>query len=139
MKATTLLTNTVVGWSISSRMKKGLVCDALMMALWNRKMPTGVIVHSDRGSQYCSKTYRRLLERYNLNCSMSGRGNCYDNACAESFFHSLKIEAIHGVRFRTRDQARAALFQYIEADYNRNRRHSACDYLSPAEYEAICA
>lgn len=134
-----LFSRRVVGWSISNRMKTNLVSDALMMALWNRKTPTGVIVHTDRGSQYCSKAYRKLLEKYQLKASMSGRGNCYDNACAESFFHSLKVEAIHGERFRTRADARAAIFEYIEVDYNRTRRHSACDYFSPAEYEALRA
>lgn len=102
-----------------------LVCDALTMALWRRRMPTGVIVHSDRGSQYCSGAYQALLDEHGLICSMSGKGNCYDNACAESFFHSLKVEAIHGERFNTRQAMRQAVFEYIEVDYNLTRRHSA--------------
>ena len=92
----------VVGWAMSERMMADLVCDALQMSLWKRKMPKGVIVHSDRGSQYCSTLYQSLLTRHELKCSMSAKGNCYYNACAESFFHSLKVEAIHGEQFETR-------------------------------------
>ncbi len=84
------------------------------MALWRRKMPKGVIVHTDRGSQYCSGTYRRMLRQHGLVCSMSGKGNCYDNACVESFFHSMKIEAVHGERFTTRQAIRQEVFEYIE-------------------------
>jgi transposase InsO family protein len=117
-------------------MTADLVCNALEMALWRRKMPTGVIVHSDRGSQYCSKDYQALITRHGLKCSMSAKGNCYDNACAESFFHSLKVELIHGERFRTRQAMKEAVFEYIEVDYNRTRRHSANGYLSPEAFEA---
>jgi transposase InsO family protein len=99
-------------------------------------MPTGVIVHSDRGSQYCSHDYQRLIATHKLQCSMSAKGNCYDNACAESFFHSLKVELIYGERFVTRDAMKEAVFEYIEVDYNRNRRHSANGYLSPEAFEA---
>lgn len=88
----------VVGWAMSERMTAQLVCDALTMALWRRHKPQGVIVHTDRGSQYCSAKYRTLIGQHRLLCSMSAKGNCYDNACAESFFHSLKVEAIHGER-----------------------------------------
>ena len=91
-----LFSRMVVGWAMAGRMKAGLVCDALQMALWRRRMPKGVIVHSDRGSQYCSKRYQALLSKHDLICSMSGKGNCYDNACAESFFHTLKVEMVHG-------------------------------------------
>ncbi|MCB1704017.1 MAG: IS3 family transposase, partial [Halioglobus sp.] len=101
-----------------------------------RGMPTGVIVHSDRGSQYCSKAYQTLLDEYGLICSMSGRGNCYDNACAESFFHSLKVEAVHGEPTGTREEMRQTVFEYIEVDYNRDRRHSANGNISPAAFEA---
>lgn len=106
------------------------------MALWRRKMPTGVIVHSDRGSQYCSNDYQALIAKHDLRCSMSAKGNCYDNACAESFFHSLKVELIHGERFSSRHTMREAVFEYIEVDYNRTRRHSANGYLSPEAFEA---
>jgi putative transposase len=89
---------------MSERMTAQLVCDALKMALWRRHMPTGVIVHSDRGSQYCPSAYQGLIKKHGLVCSMSAKGNYYDNACAESFFHSLKVEAIHGERFGTREE-----------------------------------
>ncbi len=121
---------------MSERMTAQLTCDALQMALWRRQKPTGVIVHSDRGSQYCSKTYQALIDQHGLLCSMSARGNCYDNACAESFFHTLKVEAIHGERFLTREEMRQTVFEYIEVDYNRTRRHSANGYISPMAFEA---
>ena len=126
----------VVGWAMSERMTAELVCDALTMALWRRGMPRGVITHSDRGSQYCSASYQKLIRFHGLRCSMSAKGNCYDNACAESFFHSLKVEAIHGERITTRDQMRQMVFEYIEVDYNRNRQHSANGYISPEAFEA---
>ncbi len=99
-------------------------------------MPTDVIVHSDRGSQYCSGAYQKLLKKHDLICSMSAKGNCYDNACAESFFHSLKVEAIHGERFLTREIMRQTVFEYIEVDYNRIRRHSFNGFISPEAFEA---
>ena len=131
-----LYSRRVVGWAMSERMTAQLVCDALQMALWRCHKPRGVIVHSDRGSQYCSAVYQVLLDRHGLLCSMSGTGNCYDNACAESFFHTLKVEAIHSERFPTRQLMRETVFEYIEVDYNRTRRHSANGYLSPEAFEA---
>ena len=131
-----LYSRLVVGWAMSERMTAHLVCDALQMALWRRRMPTGVIVHSDRGSQYCSAAYQTLIKRHGLLCSMSAKGCCYDNACAESFFHTLKVEAIHGERFATREEMRQTVFEYIEVDYNRTRRHSANGYISPEAFEA---
>lgn len=119
-----LYSRRVVGWSMGERMPASLVCDALRMALFNRKMPREVIMHTDRGSQYCSHEHRALLAEHGLIASMSARGNCYDNAAMESWNHSLKVEAIHGERFTTREQARACVFDYIEVDYNRNRLHS---------------
>ncbi len=98
-----LFSRMVIGWAMDKRMKAGLVCDALQMALWRRRTPKGVIVHSDRGSRYCSKLYRVLLAKHDLICSMSGKGNCHDNACAESFFHSFNVELIHGECFDTRE------------------------------------
>ena len=130
-----LFSRMVVGWAMDKRMKAGLVCDALQMALWRRRMPKGVIVHSDRGSQYCSRVYQALLAKHDLICSMSGKGNCYDNAVAESFFHTLKVEIIHGESFATRETMRRAVFEYIEVDYNRTRRHSANGYISPLAFE----
>ena len=125
----------VVGWAMSERMTAKLVCDALRMALWRRKMPTGVIVHSDRGSQYCSADHQRLLRDNHLLCSMSKKGDCYDNAAMESWNHSLKVEAIHGERFVTREMAKAQVFEYIEVYYNRRRLHSRLGYLSPETFE----
>ncbi len=130
-----LYSRKVIGWSMSERMTANLVCDALQMALFRRKHPKGVVVHSDRGSQYCSHDYQTLLRDHQLLCSMSAKGCCYDNACSESFFHSLKVEAIHGERFETRSQMREIVFEYIEVDYNRQRLHSYLDYRSPDEFE----
>ena len=131
-----LYSRRVLGWAMSERMTAQLVCDALQMALWRCHKPRGVIVHSDSGSQYCSVIYQALLDQHGLLCSMSGTGNCYDNACAESFFHTLKVEAIHGEHFPTRQLMRETVFEYIEVDYNRTRRHSATGYLSPEAFEA---
>ncbi|ENR0232123.1 IS3 family transposase [Enterobacter bugandensis] len=130
-----LWSRAVIGWSMAPRMTAQLTCDALQMALWRRKHPENVIVHTDRGGQYCSTDYQALLKRHNLRGSMSARGCCYDNACAESFFHSLKVECIHGERFISREMMRTTVFNYIECDYNRWRRHSACGGLSPEQFE----
>jgi putative transposase len=132
-----LYSRLVVGWAMSERMTAQLVCDALQMALWRRRMPSGIIVHSDRGSQYCSAAYQILIKKQGLLCSMSAKGCCYDNACAESFFHTLKVEVIHGERFTTREIMRQTVFEYIEVDYNRTRRHSANGYISPQAFEAL--
>ncbi|HCA3408311.1 TPA: IS3 family transposase [Salmonella enterica subsp. salamae serovar 35:g,m,s,t:-] len=130
-----LWSRSVIGWSMSSRMTAQLASDALQMTLWRRKRPEKVIVHTDRGGQYCSTDYQSLLKRHNLRGSMSARGCCYDNACAESFFHTLKVECIHGEDFVSREIMRAAVFNYIECDYNRWSRHSACGGLSPEQFE----
>lgn len=131
-----LYSRKVIGWSMSERMTADLVCGALAMALWRRGRPKGVIVHSDRGSQYCSDAYRKLIKTHKLRQSMSAKGNCYDNACAESFFHSLKVEAVHGERFAIRESMRQTVFEYIETYYNQIRQHSANGYTSPAAFEA---
>ncbi|PMH73451.1 transposase [Vibrio cyclitrophicus] len=130
-----LYSRQVIGWSMNTRMTASLVCDALSMALFRRGFPEQVITHSDRGSQYCSKDYRDLISNYNLRKSMSRKGNCWDNACVESFFHSMKVEAIQYEPIMTREQMRQTIFEYIEVDYNRTRRHSALGYLSPMNYE----
>ena len=130
-----LYSRLVVGWSMSERMTSTLVCDALRMALFRRQRPRGVIVHSDRGSQYCSQEHQQLLKDHGLICSMSAKGNCYDNAAMESWNHSLKVEAIHGERLVTREYAKAHVFDYIEVYYNRYRLHSRLGYLSPTEFE----
>jgi len=131
-----LYSRMVVGWAMSERMTTPLVTDALMMALWRRQKPKGVIVHSDRGSQYCSRDYQKIIADHDLVCSMSAKGNCYDNACAESFFHSLKVELVHGEKFESRAEMKQAVFEYIEVEYNRTRRHSANGRISPAAFEA---
>ena len=117
---------------MSLRMTVQLACDALQMALWQRKRPENVIVHTDRGGQYCSTDYQNLLKRHNQQGSMSARGCCYDNACVESFFHSLKVECIHdGERFIGREIMRTTVFNDIECDDNRWHHHSVCGGLSP--------
>lgn len=130
-----LYSRAVVGWSMNKRMKASLVTDALTMAMFRRGMPKGVIVHSDRGSQYCSHAYRDLARKHDFKVSMSRRGNCWDNAVAESFFHSLKVEAIQYEPVMTRKVMRQAVFEYIDVDYNRKRRHSAIGYESPFNFE----
>ncbi|WP_148906222.1 IS3-like element IS3 family transposase, partial [Escherichia coli] len=130
-----LWSRAVIGWSMSPRMTAQLACDALQMALWRRTRPRNVIVHTDRGGQYCSADYQAQLKRHNLRGSMSAKGCCYDNACVESFFHSLKVECIHGEHFISREIMRATVFNYIECDYNRWRRHSWCGGLSPEQFE----
>lgn len=130
-----LYSRKVVGWSLQPTMTKQLVCDALIMALWRRGFPKGILFHSDRGSQYCSNDYQKMLKHYHLKCSMSRKGNCWDNAVAESFFHSLKTELVHGNRYATRNIAKENIFQYIEVYYNRFRRHSSIGSLAPEVFE----
>jgi transposase InsO family protein len=125
----------VIGWSMNKRMKASLVCDALTMALRRRNYPCNVLVHSDRGSQYCSKRYRKLIENHQLIGSMSRKGNCWDNSIAESFFHTLKVELVQQQIYLTRLMAKQSLFQYIEGYYNRQRRHSSIGYHSPMQFE----
>lgn len=130
-----LYSRAVIGWSIQSTMSRQLVCDALMMALWRRGFPKGVLFHSDRGSQYCSNDYQKMLKTYGLIGSMSRKGNCWDNAVAESFFHSLKTELVYSERYATREIAKQSIFQYIEIYYNRIRRHSAIGSIAPEVFE----
>lgn len=134
-----LCSRKLIGWSLSERMTSMLVIDALQTALWSRGMPKNVIVHSDRGSQYCSAAYQNLLHQHHLICSMSKRGDCYDNAAMESWNHSFKVEAIHGETFKTRDDAKKHVFEYIEIYYNRKRLHSTLGFLSPALFEVNMA
>jgi putative transposase len=130
-----LYSRSIIGWSLQKRMTQQLVCDALTMGLFRRGFPKGVIIHSDRGSQYCSKRYQKLLRQNQLICSMSRKGCCYDNAAMESFFHSLKVELVYRETYVTREQARQSIFKYIEVYYNRQRRHSAIGYQIPMLYE----
>ena len=125
----------IIGWSMNKRMTKDLVCRALLMALFKRGFPKKVIMHSDRGSQYASKKHQKLLEVYDLIGSMSRKGNCWDNAIAESFFHTLKVELVNSAQFATRGEAKLAIFEYIEGYYNRRRMHSAINYYAPMEFE----
>lgn len=131
-----LYSRKVVGWSMAPTMHAAIVIDALRMAVNLRQPEPGLIHHSDRGSQYASEAFRSLLAGHGLLASMSRRGNCYDNAAMESFFHSLKAELVNHEHYRSHDQARASLFDYIESFYNRKRLHSTLDYLSPVEFEA---
>ncbi len=130
-----LYSRKVIGWAMDKCMKAYLVCSALKIALQSRGYPKGAIVHNDHGSQYCSKSYQKLIASHQLKCSMSGKGNCYDNAVCESFFHTLKTELVYQRKYEMRDQARRSIFWYIEAYYNRIRRHSGIDYMSPIDYE----
>lgn len=130
-----LYSRMVVGWSISERMTSKLVIDALQMALWRRKPPRGLILHSDRGSQYCSHEYQKLLTTHGLTCSMSKRGDCFDNAAMESWNHSFKVEAIHGEKLTTRALTKNHVFEYIEIYYNRKRLHSTIGYETPESFE----
>jgi putative transposase len=130
-----LYSRRVVGWSMADHMESRLVVDALEMAVRMRLPDEGLLAHSDRGSQYASEHYQLLLGKHGIECSMSRRANCWDNAPMESFFASLKKELTHDANFATREEARAAIFEYIEVFYNRQRRHSSLGYVSPAEYE----
>ncbi len=130
-----LYSRAVVGWSMAERITKELVMAALTMALFRRRPPPGLILHSDRGSQYAALDYQALLEHHGLLCSMSRKGDCYDNAAMESFFHTLKVEQIQGAHYPTREAAKADVFEYIETYYNPKRRHSTLNYQSPWDFE----
>lgn len=134
-----LFSRKIIGWSMDSRMKETLTLDALKMALFRRKIKSGLLLHSDRGSQYAATSYQDLIAENNIICSMSRKGNCWDNAAMESFFHTLKIELVHHERFKTREEAKIKIFEYIEVFYNRQRRHSAINYKSPDEFELMQA
>jgi len=131
-----LYSRKIVGWAMSSCITAELVVEALLMALELRKPETGLVHHSDRGVQYAAHDFQRLLERHGIACSMSGKGNCYDNAVQESFFHTLKGELCDHEHYSTRAQARTSVFEFIEVFYNRQRLHSSLGYCSPSEFEA---
>ena len=132
-----LYTRLVVGWSMKDRPNQELVNEALMMAVEQRRPKPGLIHHSDQGILYSSGSYLALLKKYAMLRSMSGKGNCYDNAVAESFFSSLKNEIIHHRDYHTRDEARKEIFEYIELFYNRKRIHQSLDYQTPMNYESV--
>lgn len=125
----------IVGWSMRDHMRANLVCDALTSAYWSRRPEAGLVMHSDRGSQYASEVYCRLLDEYGMVQSMSRRGSCWDNAVMESFFKTLKVERTHRVRYGTRAQARLDTVNWIEGFYNRRRLHSSIGYRSPVNFE----
>jgi transposase InsO family protein len=127
----------IVGWDIGKRLTQDLVINALQRAVWRRRNTDGLIFHSDRGSQYASKSFRKMLNKHKMIQSMSGSGNCYDNAIMESFFHTLKTEHVYFEKYETRDEAKKSIFEYIEIFYNRVRKHSALNYKSPATYEEL--
>jgi putative transposase len=131
-----LATRKIVGWSMSKRMKAALVCDALTMAYQQRHPDAGLIMHTDRGSQYASKQYRRLLKAYAMIASMSRKANCWDNSVVESFFKTLKVERVYRQTYATRDHARIDIVNWIEGFYNRYRLHSSIGFQSPVDAEA---
>jgi transposase InsO family protein len=132
-----LYSRKIVGWAMSDRIDSRLVVDALEMAIRRELPEAGLTAHSDRGVQYASEHYQALLGKHGITCSMSRKGNCWDNAPMESFFATLKKELVHHQRFATREEARQSLFEYIEIFYNRVRRHSALGYRSPLQFELV--
>jgi putative transposase len=131
-----LYSRRIVGWSMRERMTSDLVIDALAMAIEQRQPSAGLMHHSDRGSQYASHAFRKMLSAHGMICSMSRKGEVYDNAVIESFYATLKRELVKGKQYATRDEARRAIFEWIEVFYNRQRLHSSLGYQSPADYEA---
>jgi len=131
-----LCSRRIVGWSMSGSMQTTLVRDALAMAVKNRRPPSGLLHQSDRGVQYTSREYRAMLDSIGAESSMSRTGNCYDNAVTESFWGTLKTEMVHHEKFKTHEEAKAAIFDYIEVFYNRKRLHSSIGYKSPEQFEA---
>ena len=129
-----LFNREVVGWSLKPRMTADIVTDALTMAWFRRKPAAGLMHHSDRGSQYASHLFQAKLKEYGMICSMSRKGNCWDNAPTESWFNSFKNERVHGLRYETRDEMKAMAFEYIEVLYNRKRQHSTLGYKSPMQF-----
>ncbi len=134
-----LFSRKIVGWLMSKTVTQTLALEALQMAFAHRRPNAGLVHHSDRGGQYLSASYQELLDEHGVLCSMSRPGNCLDNAVAESFFHTLKTELVYQHHYRTRDEARLAIFEYVETFYNRTRLHSTLDYRSPEEYEKSVA
>lgn len=134
-----LYSRALIGWAMNTSMTTQLIKDALTMALWRRGKPRNVLVHSDQGSQYRSMDYQLLLNEFGLECSMSRKGNCHDNAVIESFFHTLKGELTNRYRYKNAEEAKQSIFEYIEVFYNKKRRHSYLNYKAPFEYETMMA
>lgn len=132
-----LYSRKIIGWSLRERLTKELVIGALDMAVKQRNLPPDLLLHSDRGSQYASELYQLHLLKYGILCSMSGKGNCWDNAVMESFYRTLKVELIYQNKYETRREAQRDIFEYIEIFYNRERLHSSLGYYSPEEYEEL--
>ena len=132
-----LFSRRIVGWSMSQEMTAELVTDALVMAVWRRGKPRELLHHSDQGSQYTSERFQTLLAEFGITCSMSRRGDVWDNSAMESFFSSLKTERTSRIQYRSRNQCRADLFDYVERFYNVRRRHSTIGYVSPVEFERL--
>ena len=132
-----LYSRQVIGWSMADNMKTKLINDALTMAIWKRKPKKGLVWHSDRGSQYASDSHKSVLKDHGIIQSMSRKGNCWDNAVAESFFHTLKTELTNHYQFKNQKEAKNVIFEYIEVFYNRIRIHSANNYLAPVEFEKV--
>lgn len=130
-----LYSRAVIGWAMHQRMKTELIMDALKMALKGRRLNNALLLHSDQGSQYAAAEYQAILDSRGIQCSMSRKGNCWDNAVAESFFHSLKTELIHHEDYRSRTEAQTSIFEYVEVFYNRQRRHSHIDMMAPLAFE----
>lgn len=134
-----LFSRRIVGWSMSKRITRKLVIDSLYMAIWRRRPQPGLIFHSDRGSQYCSNDFQKALKQHEMLSSMSRKGDCWDNSVAESFFGSLKTERVFSSSYKTREEARRNIVDYIEMFYNSKRRHSYLGYVSPREFEKTIA
>lgn len=132
-----LYSRKIIGWSMKDRLYREIVLEAFNQALWKRNPKPGLIFHSDHGVQYASKEFRALLKAHGARASMSRTGNCYDNACLESFFHTLKTELIYNERYFSRKEAQKSIFEYIEVFYNRQRRHSLLNNKSPEQFESI--
>jgi len=132
-----LYSRKIIGWSLRERLTKELVIGALNMALKQRNISPDLLLHSDRGSQYASELYQLTLLKHGIICSMSGKGNCWDNAVMESFYRTLKVELIYQNQYQNRRQAQSDIFEYIEIFYNRERLHSSLGYYTPEEYERL--
>ena len=130
-----LYSRKIVGWAMNDKMNRELVINAFLMAYWTRKPKAGLIHHSDKGSQYASHDFQKILSKFGVMPSMSGKGNCFDNAVTETFFHTLKTELMFDSIFKTREDGKSAIFEYIEVFYNRDRRHSTLGYCSPVKFE----